>query len=79
MRTLISRSTMTSYFRSEVDHLVVNTSPAPPYALPYGLQTPYIKRNEMSIFTWPIVSCLDTLDCRVLVSLALVRKVFVRE
>ena len=25
MRTLTSRSTMTSYFRSDVDHLVVNT------------------------------------------------------
>src|SRR5712692_8372655 len=42
--TRTSRSTMTSYFRSDVDHMRVNTGFRPSYETPQ-----YLKPDEMSI------------------------------
>jgi hypothetical protein len=43
-----------------VDHLVVNTIPAPPYTHSVDLNLPYLKPNEMSIFT--VSACVGRLD-----------------
>ena len=65
MRTLTSRSTMTSYFRSEVDHLVVNTVSVLLMLIPSRFKPPIQQAQGNVYFYYAArvsVSCLDRRD-----------------